>query len=59
MGCSNAANCMSDDRFQSMYAIWTIMSFNLLLVGDFAKLNEFVMETWTNVSGVNALHLGL
>jgi hypothetical protein len=51
MGCSNAANCMSDDRFQSMYAIWTIMSFNLLLVGDFSKLNEFVMGTWTNVSG--------
>ena len=50
MGCSTAANCMSADRFQSMYAIWTIMSFNLLLVGDFSKLNEFVMGTWTNVS---------
>jgi alpha-galactosidase len=48
MGCSNPANCMSDERFKSMFALWTILSFNILLVGDFAKLNEFVMETWTN-----------
>ena len=27
---------------------WTILSFNILLVGDFAKLNDFVMGTWTN-----------
>ena len=30
-------NCMTNDRFQSMYALWTVLSFNLLLVGDFAK----------------------
>ena len=48
MGCHDASNCMSNDRFQSMYALWTIMSFNILLVGDFAKLNPFVMGTWTN-----------
>ena len=41
-------NCMTNDRFQSMYALWTILSFNLLLSGDFANLNPFVMATWTN-----------
>ena len=38
-----------------MYAIWTIMSFNVLLVGDFAKLNEFVMGTWTNVGQLSVV----
>ena len=41
-------NCMTNNRFQSMYALWTILSFNLLLSGDFANLNPFVMATWTN-----------
>lgn len=49
MGCGHGSDsCMTDDRFRSMYALWTIMSFNILLVGDFAKLNAFVMATWTN-----------
>jgi len=39
---------MSNDRFQSMFSLWTILSFNILLVGDFAKLNPFVMKTYTN-----------
>ena len=39
---------MTNERFVSMYSIWTIMAFNLLLVGDFAKLNPFVLGTWTN-----------
>ena len=30
------------------YGLWSVMSFNILLVGDFAKLNPFVMGTWTN-----------
>eukprot|EP01052_Picozoa_sp_SAG31_P024687 SAG31_NODE_2117_length_6412_cov_7.762712_4_plen_73_part_00 len=38
MGCSSPANCMSDARFETMYALWTMMAFNILLVGDFAKL---------------------
>jgi|EP01047_Picozoa_sp_COSAG01_P051902 hypothetical protein len=41
-------SCMTETRFVSMYSIWTIMAFNLLLVGDFAKLNQLVMTTWTN-----------
>ena len=41
-------NCMTNNRFQSMYALWTILSFNLLLSGDFANLNSFVMGVWTN-----------
>jgi hypothetical protein len=41
-------SCMTNARFVSMYSIWTVMAFNLLLVGDFAKLNPFVMGTWTN-----------
>ena len=61
MGCSNAANCMSDARFESMYALWTIMAFNLLLVGDFSKLNSLVMGTWTNdwAVAINQDALGL
>ena len=39
---------MTNNRFQSMYALWTILSFNLLLSGDFDNLNPFVMATWTN-----------
>ena len=60
-GCSTPANCMTDDRFRSMYGIWTIMAFNLLLVGDFAKLNSFVMGTWTNARavGINQDPLGI
>ena len=45
---SPSDSCMTDPRFVSMYSIWTIMAFNLLLVGDFAKLNPLVMGTWTN-----------
>lgn len=57
MGCHNgdsptdstpSDSCMTNARFVSMYSIWTVMAFNLLLVGDFAKLNPFVMGTWTN-----------
>lgn len=40
--------CVTNTRFTSMYSLWNIMAFNLLLVGDFAKLNPFVMGTWTN-----------
>jgi hypothetical protein len=40
-------NAVSNDRFQSMFSLWTILSFNILLVGDFAKLNPFVMQVNT------------
>ena len=52
---------MSDARFESMYALWTIMAFNLLLVGDFSKLNSLVMGTWTNdwAVAINQDALGL
>lgn len=54
-------NCMTNNRFQSMYALWTILSFNLLLSGDFANLNPFVMATWTNdlAVGINQDPLGI
>merc|ERR1719221_201092 len=39
---------MTNDRFQSMYALWTILSFNMLLTGNFSKLDDFVMATWSN-----------
>ena len=41
-------DCMTNRRFRSMFALWTVNSFNLLLTGDFAQLNSFVMGTWTN-----------
>ena len=41
-------NAVSNDRFQSMFSLWTILSFNILLVGDFAKLNPFVMQVNTS-----------
>lgn len=44
---------MSNDRFQTMFSLWTILSFNILLVGDFAKLNPFVMQTYTNDVAIN------
>lgn len=37
---------MTDDRFISMFSLWTILSFNILLVGDFDRLNSFVMSTY-------------
>ena len=53
--------CMSNRRFRSMYALWTVMSFNLLLTSDFAKLNDYVMSTWTNdiAVGINQDLLGI
>ena len=40
--------CVTNRRFQAMYALWTVNAHNLLLTGDFAQLNDFVMATWTN-----------
>eukprot|EP01047_Picozoa_sp_COSAG01_P119807 COSAG01_NODE_48524_length_380_cov_1.451957_1_plen_100_part_10 len=51
---------MTNRRFRSMYALWTVLSFNLLLSGDFERLNSFVMSTWANdvAVGINQDHLG-
>ena len=59
-GDSPSDDCMTNRRFQSMYALWTVNSFNLLLSGDFAQLNPFVMSTWTNdvAVGINQDRLG-
>jgi len=44
-----------------MYALWTVLSFNLLLTGDFNALNSLVMATWTNdiAVGINQDALGV
>jgi hypothetical protein len=58
MGCpgfhggANTANCMTDDRFTSMFSLWTILSFNILLVGDFDRLNAFVLSTYSNAAAI-------
>jgi hypothetical protein len=54
-------NCMTNTRFETMYSIWSAMAFNILLVGDFARLNPYVMATWTNdrVVAVNQDALGV
>eukprot|EP01048_Picozoa_sp_COSAG05_P016290 COSAG05_NODE_2079_length_3603_cov_2.777968_2_plen_345_part_00 len=52
---------MTNRRFQSMYALWTVNAHNLLLTGSFDRLNPFVMATWTNdiAVGINQDPLGV
>ena len=59
-GTGSSANCMTNARFTSMFSLWTILSFNILLVGDFDRLSNFVMATYSNpiAIGINQDALG-
>lgn len=41
-------NLMSNDRFRSQFGAWSVLAFNILLVGNLSALNPYVLETWSN-----------
>ena len=43
-----ANNNMTPDRFRTQFSAWSVLAFNILLVGNLSALDPFVLETWSN-----------
>eukprot|EP00038_Savillea_parva_P017955 m.21952 g.21952 ORF g.21952 m.21952 type:complete len:584 (-) comp3945_c0_seq1:96-1847(-) len=41
-------NLMTNDRFRTQFTAWSVLAFNILLVGNLSALNPYVLETWSN-----------
>lgn len=44
----DADNYMSEARFRTQFSAWSVLAFNILLVGNLTRLDPFVLETWSN-----------
>ena len=42
------ADMISNARHRSMFSLWCILGFNLLMTGNLSALDPYVIETWSN-----------
>mmetsp|Transcript_20067 Transcript_20067/g.52115 ORF Transcript_20067/g.52115 Transcript_20067/m.52115 type:complete len:576 (+) Transcript_20067:146-1873(+) len=41
-------NLMTEARFRTQFTAWSVLAFNILLVGNLSALNPYVLGTWSN-----------
>jgi hypothetical protein len=53
-----AENLMSNARFRTQFTAWSVLGFNILLVGNLSKLEPFVLDTWSNAEVIAVNQVG-
>lgn len=51
-GMGSGADAIDNARCRTMFSLWCVLGFNLLLTGNLSALDPFVLETWGNAAMV-------